>query len=201
MQNFNEQYEHAARKYLSLLDREREVLPPDTRTLDFLKHDLGLNVVVSNNLFDLPFETQTYEAIISSGFLEHVNEYGGNIDTSLRELLRICLPGGKVYIWRLPFAWSVWEYFRYVQGRWEHPDRYTVQQLQNLEIKFPFKLVEYELDGFLFFRLRAMLMRTCVMADLFNKFEKLLNLRFFHVLLNDIFVVFEKIDETETETD
>jgi SAM-dependent methyltransferase len=174
---------------------------PDKRTLDFLKQDLGLDVVVSENLIDLPFETQTYEIILSSGVLEHVNEYGGYMDVSLKELLRICLSGGKIYIWRLPFAWSIWEYIRYVQGRWVHPDRYTVQQLQNLESKFPLKLVQYELDGFLFFRLRAMFMRTCSLADMFNYFEKLMNLRFFHFLLNDIFVVFEKIDESKIETD
>ena len=261
MQNFNEKYERAAKKYLSILDRMRAVLPsdtlnlrslgnlydykkyiekiidntsehskifdwgcgnghisfilremgresvtsfcvlPDARTLDFLKQDLGLDVVVSESLLDLPFETETYEIILSSGVLEHVNEYGGNIDFSLRELLRICLPGGRIYVWRLPFAWSIWEYFRYVLGQWVHPDRYTVQQLLNLEIKFPLNLVEYELDGFLFVHLRAMFMRTCFFADMFNYFERLINLRFFHFLLNDIFVVFEKKDEIESETD
>ena len=261
MQNFNKKYEQAARKYLSILDKKRAVLPPDTlnlrslgnlydykkyiekiisatsqqskildwgcgnghisfilremgrdsvtsycvspdtRTLDFLKRDLGLDVVVSDNLINLPFEAQSYETILSSGVLEHVNEYGGYIDVSIRELLRICLPGGKLYIWRLPFAWSIWEYFRYVQGRWAHPERYTVQQLKNLEMKFPLKLIRYELDGFLFFRLRAMLMRTCFFADMINCLEKFINLRFFHFLLNDIFVVFEKTDAVESEMD
>ena len=174
---------------------------PDLRTLKFLREDLGLEIIISDNLIDLPFETQTYEMILSSGVLEHVNEYGGSIDLSMRELLRVCSLGGKIYVWRLPFAWSIWEYFRYLQGRWVHPDRYTVQQLLNLKVKFPLKVVYYELDGFLFFRLRGMLMRTCVLTDIFNSFERLINVKIFHFLLNDIFVIFEKVPVIESETD
>lgn len=165
---------------------------PDPRTENFL-NKLELNLIISIDKFDLPFKSSTYDVVISSGVLEHVNEYGGDLSHSLNEIIRILKPQGYFVIWRLPFAFSIWEYFRYLLNHWYHPERYTPLQIKNLCEKYNLEIVEIGLDGIFFVSFRCFLRKFRISNYLVNNLELFFNkIPLFHFLLNDLFCVLKK---------
>jgi len=166
---------------------------PKISTKMFLTNVLQLNLVTSQNKILLPFRNSSFDCIISSGVLEHVNEWGGDLDKTMNELNRILKPGGRIYILRLPFAFSIWEYFRYFSGSWYHMERYTPHQLIFFARKYNLRLVSLRLDGFLFVRLRAFIRKTNIGNKAIFLAEKFLyKFKFAHFLLNDIYCVLRK---------
>lgn len=65
----------------------------------------------------LPFRDDAFDGVISSNVLEHVADTWGLID----ELLRVCRPGGLVYLswtnWYSPFGGHEWSPFHYAGPR------------------------------------------------------------------------------------
>lgn len=168
------------------------IVNPNIKTLDFLKK-LNLNLITSSDKFDLPFDNEAYDIVISSGVLEHVNEYGGDLNHSLNEIIRVLKPGGYLIIWRLPFAFSIWEYFRYTLNHWYHPERYTPLQVNDLARKYRLEVVELSLDGLFFVSFRCFLRKFRVTNFIVEHLENLLNkLPLLHFLLNDIFCILKK---------
>ncbi len=53
----------------------------------------------------LPYEDGAFEAVLSCGVLEHV----GDPDASLEELKRVLVPGGTLYVFKLPNRFSYLE--------------------------------------------------------------------------------------------
>jgi SAM-dependent methyltransferase len=65
----------------------------------------------------LPFRDGSFDGVASSNVLEHVEDTWGSID----ELLRVCAPGGVVYLswtnWYSPFGGHDWSPFHYLGPR------------------------------------------------------------------------------------
>ena len=123
------------------LDVDTYLVNPDIATVDFL-NKLDLNIIISSNSFELPFSSESYDLVISSEVIEHINEFGGDLNYSLNEIIRILKVGGNIFIWRLPFAFSIWEYFRYIFRGWYHPERYTPLQITQIAKKYNLELVK-----------------------------------------------------------
>ena len=66
--------------------------------------------IVSQAPTALPFDIATFDAVLSCGVLEHVDEFSrkGNEMKSLREIHRVLKPNGKLLIYQLPqhAAWQ-----------------------------------------------------------------------------------------------
>ena len=60
---------------------------------------------LSSEPVNLPFEDESFDAVLSCGVLEHVFDP----DASLNELLRVLQPGGKLYVFKLPNKYSYLE--------------------------------------------------------------------------------------------
>ena len=92
----------------------------------------NLQVVRTLHPTDLPFAAGTFDAVLSCGVLEHVDEMSkpGNELKSLAELARVLRPGGRLLIYQLPqrFAWQE-ALLRRLHLGYAHPRRYTAAEI------------------------------------------------------------------------
>jgi len=84
----------------------------------------------------LPFENASFDAVLSCGVLEHVDEDSGqpgNEIVSLREIARILRPGGLLLIYPLPQK-TAWQeaFIRRFKLRYSHPPRYTMGEISQI---------------------------------------------------------------------
>lgn len=91
--------------------------------------------IVSQDPTKLPFEDRKFDAVLSCGVLEHIDEYSsfGNELLSLREIGRVLRPGGKLLIYQLPQrdAWQEAIIRRFKLG-YAHPRRYTAAEIASM---------------------------------------------------------------------
>jgi SAM-dependent methyltransferase len=83
----------------------------------------------------LPFASGTFDAVLSCGVLEHVEEGSpaGDERASLRELARVLRTGGALFIYQLPqrHAWQE-ALIRALRLGYAHPRRYTAVEIRRL---------------------------------------------------------------------
>ncbi len=87
----------------------------------------GREATFSNDPVALPYADASFDAVLSTGVLEHV----GHPDRSLNELHRVLRPGGIVYCYKLPNESSYLEAIarrtgRYYHGELENDRLYTL---------------------------------------------------------------------------
>ncbi len=96
-------------------------------------HDL--NVIRNMHPTTLPFAPKSFDAVLSCGVLEHVDEQSqpGNEMKSLSEIGRILRPGGILFIYQLPqlYTWQESIIRRFHLG-YAHPRRYTATEITNM---------------------------------------------------------------------
>jgi SAM-dependent methyltransferase len=92
----------------------------------------------------LPYESQTFDAVVSVGVLEHVRETGGNEMASLHEIYRILKPKGIFLCFHLPNQYSWIEAVTRLIGRWSHQYRYTSSGVLSLARCAGFEVVELQ---------------------------------------------------------
>src|SRR5579862_6647551 len=94
-----------------------------------------LEVVRTTHPTDLPFGDGSFDAVLSCGVLEHVDEFSapGNEVKSLREISRILRPGGHLLIYQLPqrYAWME-AIVRRLRLGYAHPRRYTLAEITGM---------------------------------------------------------------------
>jgi 2-polyprenyl-3-methyl-5-hydroxy-6-metoxy-1,4-benzoquinol methylase len=104
---------------------------PDTTMPDIPLCNL-LNVIRTTHPTHLPFEDASFDAVLGSGVLEHVDEHSQprNEDASLRELARVIRPGGHLLIYQLPqrYAWQE-ALIRTWKLGYAHPRRYSAAEI------------------------------------------------------------------------
>ena len=88
---------------------------------------------VSGDPVRLPFGDASFDAVLSCGVLEHVQDPGGSLD----ELHRVLRPGGRMYVYKLPNRFSYLEAIAraaglYYHGKLEHDRVYTATSARSL---------------------------------------------------------------------
>lgn len=106
---------------------------PDDAVLPDIPLCRGLEVIRSNHPTELPFPDESFDAVLSCGVLEHVDECSGVPGSelkSLREIARVLRPSGKFLIYQLPqqLAWQEAVVRRFKLG-YAHPRRYTEAEI------------------------------------------------------------------------
>jgi SAM-dependent methyltransferase len=91
----------------------RTDLPPGVRPLERYPE---LQAHSSADPVELPFADATFDAVLSCGVLEHVQDPDG----SLEELRRVLRPGGTFYLYNLPNRWSYTEKVARLLGAYYH---------------------------------------------------------------------------------
>jgi ubiquinone/menaquinone biosynthesis C-methylase UbiE len=99
---------------------------------------------VSSDPVALPFETDSFDTVLSCGVLEHVEDPDGSLD----ELRRVLKPGGIFHVVNLPHRFSYTERIARLLGRYYHgqlPDDrvYTKRRARELFERHGFELREF----------------------------------------------------------
>ena len=135
------------------------------------------------NKIDLP--TNSVGTIISSGVIEHVQEFETTPEEILKEASRILEPGGYFVIWKLPNVSAVSEIKSDIIGKWSHEYRYTLRGFERLAKKAGFEVIEKGSEGLLPLRLSVFLRKNILLRTVDNFFLKLSQISPFSVFAND----------------
>jgi ubiquinone/menaquinone biosynthesis C-methylase UbiE len=76
----------------------------------------AIEVFISHDPITLPFQDNSFDAVLSCGVLEHVQDP----DASLEELKRVLVPGGTLYVYKLPNRHSYLERLAKAMGLYYH---------------------------------------------------------------------------------
>jgi SAM-dependent methyltransferase len=91
--------------------------------------------IVSQEPTHLPFDSGVFDAVLSCGVLEHIDEYSqpGNENLSLREIHRVLAGSGTFLIYQLPQR-DAWQeaVIRRLKLGYAHPRRYTEQEIRRM---------------------------------------------------------------------
>ena len=102
-----------------------------------------LSVLVGSDTVRLPFEGASFDAVLSCGVLEHVQDP----DASLQELRRVLQPRCMLYVYKLPNRWSYLERIAkavglYYHGQDPHDRLYTVASARELLVRHHYEVVD-----------------------------------------------------------
>jgi SAM-dependent methyltransferase len=106
-----------------------------TENLPDLPLTRAVEVVRSTTPATLPFESRSFDAVLSCGVLEHVDEYSkpGNEWKALLEIHRVLRPGGYFPIYQLPQEHTWQEAItRRLRIGYSHPRRFTEREIRDL---------------------------------------------------------------------
>lgn len=98
----------------------------------------GIDIIYGKENFRLPFSDEMFDAVLSCGTLEHVE----NIDASLGEVRRILKKNGKFFIYMLPNKFSYTEWIAKKRGISVHPVKFNKKSIYRLFEKSGFKVVK-----------------------------------------------------------
>jgi ubiquinone/menaquinone biosynthesis C-methylase UbiE len=90
----------------------------------------------------LPFSDEKFDAVSSVGVLEHVREFGGSEEGSLREINRILKTGGIFCCYHFPSKYSWIEFLSRAIGRWSHQYRFSKADINQLFPKDLWQILE-----------------------------------------------------------
>lgn len=89
--------------------------------------------VSSGDPVHLPYEDETFHAVVSIGVLEHVRQEGGDETGSLKEIHRILKKGGQFFCFHFPNKYSWVEALaRNIPSKHHHPYRFTKKDIHSL---------------------------------------------------------------------
>jgi SAM-dependent methyltransferase len=151
-----------------------DVGAPDTKLPDIpICRDLA--VVRSQHPTKLPFESDSFDTVLSCGVLEHVDEYSGQSGAereSLREIARVLRPGGQLLICQLPqkYAWQEALIRRFKLG-YSHPRRYTEGEIGQMLDAAGFAVVRVRRANLLPKNLTGM---PAALRRIYSKFSRIL---------------------------
>ncbi len=141
----------------------------------------------------LPYPDAFFDGIASVGVLEHVREFGGNEDASLREIFRILRPGGLFIGYHIPNARSWIELLSsFFPRKHHHRWRYTGKAIREHLGRTEFDVIEIRTYGFLprwlMSRCPDFLSDSVGLAAVFNSLDHILEKAFPFICTNHLAV-------------
>lgn len=94
--------------------------------LNRVRKRFGVNCLYGDEKSEIPFSDGEFDAVVSCGVLEHVN----NEDASLSEIYRILKENAYFFIYMLPNLYSYTEFIAHIENRGIHPKKYNRKQIK-----------------------------------------------------------------------
>ena len=131
----------------------------------------------------LPYPNGFFDRVVSVGVLEHVREFGGSEEASLREIFRILKPGGLFIGYHIPNSWSWIEFLAsFFPRKHHHRWRYGRPKLRRFLEQAGFKILELQSYGilprWLMSRCPDLLANSVSFATAYNALDRLLGKAF-----------------------
>ena len=112
-----------------------DVIPYGFDSPDFLVHVSSPSatryVQATTNVL-MPFDDESFDVVTSIGVLEHVREFHGTEQESLKEIARVLQPNGRFFCFHLPNRYSWIELVSTMIGKWHHRYRFTRPDIDRL---------------------------------------------------------------------
>jgi len=89
---------------------------------------IGQTLILAEDPVKMPFPDGIFEAVLSSGVLEHVPDHLGSIN----EISRILKSNGYLFIFRLPNRHSYIEFISDRLKRGDHPVKYSISEIKKI---------------------------------------------------------------------
>lgn len=132
------------------------------RGLDVISYDInsegreflnriGQKLILANHQIKLPFSDASFDAVLSSGVLEHVTDPAA----SLNEIGRVLKKNGYLFIFRLPNKYSYIEFVSDCLGRGDHPVKYTKGEIKRILEQAGYKIFSVNYNGFIPYNLKG----------------------------------------------
>ena len=157
-----------------------------------LKDQFPRNYRIGKSGWQLPFESNSFDGIISSGVFEHVNENNGDPYKSLEEIYRILKPGGYFITWKLPNCSGFCEIKSDIFRTWSHETRYTLRGYKRLLESKGFEIELIGLEGFLPSGLTKLLRKNFIFTWIEKFINYLITKHPFSIFANDIYCIAKK---------
>lgn len=148
---------------------------------------------IKNPIFGNDIDKYKYDAVISSGVLEHTFEFGETDIEALKKLYQILKPSGYLFIWNLPTTHALAEKIAMDKKSWKHILRYDLDDI----------LVKLNLTGFdivkiehneLFFSKLAKIFKMIPITTLWQIDQYLCQLSIFAKYSHHFTIVAKKVD-------
>ena len=123
-------------------DYREDVSEPTRRALE---HYPDVEAMHSNDPVKLPYPDGAFDAVLSLGVLEHVQDP----DASLDEIARVLEPGGTFYVYKLPNRFSYLEWIAkklglYYHGKLPHDRLYDKRRTFSILERHGFEVVDFK---------------------------------------------------------
>ncbi len=150
-------------------------------------------IKAQNPLDSLPYDDQSFDAVVSIGVLEHVRESGNTELNSLSEINRVLKPGGYFICYHFPNKYSLIEAVsKIVTKRYHHNYKYTFNDVKTLIESSGLQLKEFKRYGLLPRNTLRILPNSVIMADIYNSIDNFLS-SLVNILCQNSYFVAKKI--------
>ncbi|OGS37876.1 MAG: hypothetical protein A2551_07980 [Elusimicrobia bacterium RIFOXYD2_FULL_34_30] len=104
-----------------------------------------LNIIYGNENFKLPYENNSFDAVLSCGTIEHV----ADINSSMIEIKRVLKKGGILFIYMLPNKQSYTEWIAEKRGLSVHPVKFNKNEISEFLQGFGYKIIKIKRNNIL----------------------------------------------------
>lgn len=113
--------------------------------------EFGQSLVLAEDPVKLPFPDASFDAVLSSGVLEHVPDPAA----SIKEVSRSLKKNGYLFVFRLPNRYSYIEFISDRLGRGDHSVKYSRREIKLTLERAGYEVVSSTYQGFLPYNLKG----------------------------------------------
>ena len=155
---------------------------------------INQTITIGSDPVNLPFPDASFDAVLSSGVLEHV----ADADASLKEVFRVLKKQGYFSIYMLPNKYSYIEFISDRIGRGDHPVKYSLPEIKTFLNRQGFEVLSTGYQNFFPYNLKGFPRIIRQLYHLLDKFigpldRLFVNFPFLKHLSTNIIVVAKKI--------